>query len=235
MMALEENQIGLSFTNSLPFVAHYGSMKPCIGTNPLSITFPCGKYRPFVLDMATSVVARGNIINCAREGKDIPYGWACDETGHPTTNADAALKGYCLPLGADRNYKGSGIALSIDILCGIINGGCAGLDVRPIFTLAEDELSKGPGIGHAFAAIDIDYFMDVEEFKARMDHYIEELKKAPLAPGFEEILMPGEPEFRQYDIHTARGSVEVALENLNEIKVITQKFCPEVNPEDYIL
>ncbi len=234
-MALREDQIGLSFTNSLPFVAHYGSMKPCIGTNPLSIAFPCKEHRDFVLDMATSVVARGNILNCAREGKDIPYGWACDKDGHPTTNAQAALDGYCLPLGADRNYKGSGLSLSVDILSGILSGGVSGLDVRPIFTLAEDELSKGPGIGHAFGAVNISYFMDPEEFKARMDHYVGQLLSAPLAPGFTEIMMPGEPEFRLYDENLALGSVKIALENLNEVKAVCAKYCPGLDPEDYIV
>ena len=233
-MALKEGMIGLAFTNTLPFVAHYGSMKPCTGTNPLTIAFPCEKNYNFVLDMATSVVARGNIVNCAREGKEIPIGWACDKDGYPTTDANAAMAGYCLPLGADRNYKGSGICLAIDILCGLLSNGCSGLQVRPITTVKPEDLSKGPGICHAFGAIDIEYFMDLQQFKARMDEYIDELKAAPTAPGFTEILMPGEPEYREYDRHLASGTVDIALENFHEVCDITAKLCPEIDPKAYV-
>ena len=222
-MALPENMIGFAVTNSLPFVAHYGAKKACVGTNPLSIAFPAEKHLPFVLDMATSVVARGNIINCAKEGKDIPYGWAADKDGYPTTDANAALAGFCLPLGADRSYKGSGLCLTVDILAGLLSGCKTGPDI------------KLTTIGHAFGAINIENFMDPEEFKARMDHYVGQLLSAPLAPGFTEIMMPGEPEFRLYDENLALGSVKIALENLNEVKAICAKYCPEIKPEDYIV
>ena len=234
-MPLKKGQIGFTVTNSLPYVAHYGSMEPYVGTNPVSVTFPCDKERDFVLDMATSVVARGNIINCAREGKPIPLGWACDKNGYPTTDPKEAMTGYCLPLGADRNYKGSGIALAVDILCGILSGGSAARDVRAITSYAPDEITKGPGIGHAFGAIDIEYFMDLGEFEERMDRYVEELKAAKKAPGVDEILMPGEPEFRNADRNAALGSVEVALENFHEICDITRRICPGLDPEAFVI
>ena len=234
-MALEEGQIGLAFTNTLPFVAHYGSKKPCTGTNPLTIAMPCEKHYNFVLDMATSVVARGNIVNCAREGVEIPLGWACDKDGYPTTDPNAAMTGYCLPLGADRNYKGSGICLAIDILCGVLSDGCSGLQVRPITSLQPEEYGKGPGICHAFGAINIDYFMEVSTFKAKMDALIDDLKAAPKAPDLDEILMPGEPEYRHYDENVKAGSVAIALENFEEVKDICAKLCPEVHPDEFVV
>ena len=222
MMALPEGMIGFAFTNSLPFVAHYASGKPCVGTNPLSAAFPCEKHLPFVLDMATSVVARGNILNCAKEGKPIPYGWAADKDGRPTTDANEALKGFCLPLGADRSYKGSGLCLTVDILCGLLSGGVFGPEVT------------GSAIGHAFGAIDIDYFMDFAEFTSLMDRYIDELKAAPCAPGSDEILMPGEPEFRSYQTHLASGTVDIPLETFREVCRITETFCPEIDPAAFL-
>jgi LDH2 family malate/lactate/ureidoglycolate dehydrogenase len=235
MMALKEGMIGLAFTNTLPFVAHYGSMKACTGTNPLSIAFPCAKNHDFVLDMATSVVARGNIVNCAREGKEIPLGWACDKNGYPTTDPNAALTGYCLPLGADRNYKGSGICLAIDILCGLLSDGCSGLEVRPVTSIAPERMHEGPGICHAFGAIDIGYFMDPDAFRARLDAYIDELKAAPLAPGFERIYMPGEPEALKYEANLAADSVEIAVENFHEVCEICAKLCPETDPKAFLV
>ncbi|MBR4768112.1 MAG: Ldh family oxidoreductase [Lachnospiraceae bacterium] len=221
-MALPENMIGFAFTNSLPFVAHYGAKQACTGTNPLTIALPCEKNLPFVLDMATSVVARGNILNCAKEGKDIPFGWAMDRNGYPTTDAKAAMEGFCLPLGADRSYKGSGLCLAVDSLCGVLSGGPFGPNV------------KNNAISHAFGAVNIDFFMDPAEFKARMDEYVEALKSAPLAPDFEEILMPGEPEYREYARHKASGTVDIALENFHEVCLITEKFCPEIDPKSFL-
>lgn len=222
MMALPENMIGLAFTNSLPFVAHYGAMEACTGTNPLTIALPCEKNLPFVLDMATSVVARGNILNCAKEGKEIPLGWAMDRNGYPTTDAKAAMEGFCLPLGADRAYKGSGLCLAVDSLCGVLSGGPFGPDV------------KNNAISHAFGAVNIDFFMDPAEFRARMDRYVEELKAAKTAPGFEEILMPGEIEYREYEKHLASGTVDIALENFHEVTLITEQYCPDVDPKAYL-
>ena len=222
-MALPENMIGLAFTNSLPFVAHYGAKEAFTGTNPLTIALPCDRHLPFVLDMATSVVARGNILNCAKEGKDIPIGWAMDRNGYPTTDAKAAMEGFCLPLGADRSYKGSGLCLAVDSLCGVLSGGPFGPDV------------KNNAISHAFGAVNIDFFMDPAEFKARMDEYVEKLKSAPLAPGCDEILMPGEPEYREAAKHEKSGTVDIALENFQEVIRITGEFCPEIDPRDYLV
>ena len=235
-MALKENQIGFSFTNTLPFVAPYGSKKACTGTNPLTVAFPAGRNRPFVLDMATSVVARGNIVNCAREGKPIPAGWACDSDGLPTTDPNKAVKGFCVPLGGeDRGYKGSGLCLAIDVLCGVLSNGCSGLKVRPIGSLPPERYSEGPGICHAFGAIDISFYMDPEDFKKMMDEYLDAIRSAPLAGNSKRVYAPGEPEFEQYEKNLAAGCVDVALENYKQVKEICSRLCPDVHPDDYLM
>ncbi len=235
MMALEEGMIGFSVTNTLPLVAHYGARKAGTGTNPISVAMPASRHLPYVMDMATSVVARGNVVNCAREGKEIPIGWACDKNGYPTTDPNEAEKGFCLPLGADRAYKGSALCLLVDILCGVLSGGCAGIQVHPMNTRTPETLREGPGIGHAFGAIDISHFMPLDEFKERLDVYIDDLKSAPLAPGYDEILMPGEPEFRQYEANLKAGTVSVALENFKEVCEICARLCPEVDPKAFVV
>jgi LDH2 family malate/lactate/ureidoglycolate dehydrogenase len=202
MMALEHNCIGFALTNALPSVAHHASKRPQVGTNPLTIAFPAKRNRPYVLDMATSVVAGGNVINCAREGTPIPLGWACDKDGNPTTDPKAALSGYYLPLGG---YKGSGIALAIDVLCGILSGGNYGLHITKADKMKEEEIKNGPGICHMFAAIDISFFCDPEEFKETMDRFIDELKEAPVAPGYDKIMVAGEPEFLNYEKYSKEG------------------------------
>ena len=120
MMALAHDMIGVSITNSPPLMAPWGGRKGFLGTNPLSIAVPAGEERPFVFDMATSVVARGAVILAAKRGDAIPPTWAMNKDGEPTTDAKAALEGAVLPLGG---HKGFGLAMAIDILAGVLAGG----------------------------------------------------------------------------------------------------------------
>ena len=112
MMALEHDMIGISMCNTTPKVAVYGGMSPVLGTNPLSIAVPAGRYDPLVFDAATSVLARGKILMANAEGKNLIPGAALDEYGNPTIDPQEALNGVLLPFG---EHKGSGISLMIDV------------------------------------------------------------------------------------------------------------------------
>lgn len=117
MMALKEDMVGCVFTNSSPAMAVYGTKKPLIGTNPVAIAVPAGDQYPIVLDMSTSVVARGKIRYAALTGQSIPLGWARDIDGKPTQDAQLALKGSLEPVGG---VKGSALSLIIDMICGVL-------------------------------------------------------------------------------------------------------------------
>jgi len=93
--------------------------KPVFGTNPMAFAWPRIDQPPFVFDQASSMSARGEIQLHALAGKAIPDGWAIDEYGNPTTQADAALQGAQLPFGG---HKGSSIALMIELLAGALIG-----------------------------------------------------------------------------------------------------------------
>lgn len=188
MMALPHDMIGLSLTNSPSLMAPWGGRKAFFGTNPVAIAVPAGAEKPFVLDMATSVVARGAIILAAKKGETIPPTWGLNKDGEPTTDARAANEGALLPLGG---HKGFGLAMAIDILTTVLAGGPFGPHIG--------ELYKNPtrpqGVGHFFAALRIDRFQPLAEFKAGMDAMIHEVKAEPLAKGFDKILVAGEPEY----------------------------------------
>lgn len=187
MMALERDMIGFSITNSPPLMAPWGGRKGFLGTNPLAIAIPAGEEKPFVFDMATSVVARGAVILAAKKGEAIPATWAMNREGEPTTDAKAALEGAVLPLGG---HKGYGLAMAIDILAGILAGGPFGPHIGELYN-NPDRTQK---VGHFFGAFRIDRFRSVREFKAEMDAMIREVKEQPLAKGFEKIMVAGEPE-----------------------------------------
>lgn len=123
---MKEGLIGLSFTNTSPLMSPTRSKGSALGTNPLSLAAPAQNGDSFVLDMATTGVAVGKIEIQRRKGQPIPEGWAQDKQGHVTTDAQIAYDSGCLmPLGGSEitsGYKGTGLGLMVETLCGILSG-----------------------------------------------------------------------------------------------------------------
>jgi len=214
MMALEHEMIGISMTNAAVLVVPTFGRDAVLGTNPLSVAAPAGQERPFVLDMATSVVTRGKLEEYDRKGKPLPLTWATDERGIPTSDAARVLKnllaragGGILPLGgareADGGHKGYGLALLVDILCGVLPG--AGY-ATTIYPKTPEGKPLPANVGHFFGAIRVDAFRPLEEFKATMDDIIRILKNSPKAEGAERIYIHGEKEFEEEE-RRRRGGI----------------------------
>ncbi|MFY0545406.1 Ldh family oxidoreductase [Brevibacillus sp. H7] len=187
--AIEQGMILLVLSNAPQTMAPTGGIRPFFGSNPLAIGIPAGEEPPFLLDMATSVAARGKIALAAKKGESIPHGWALDAAGMPTTDADKALEGTILPIGGPKGY---GIAMFIDILCGVLTGAGFGESVCSLY----DNWEHSQNVGHVFLAIEINRFMPLDLFRQRMDTYIRQVKAVPKADGISEILIPGELELR---------------------------------------
>jgi LDH2 family malate/lactate/ureidoglycolate dehydrogenase len=182
--------IGIATTNAPKSMAVFGGRVPILGTNPLSIALPRASGRPIVLDMATSVVARGKIVEKAKRGESIPAGWALDADGAPTTDAVTAEKGVILPFSGG---KGSGLAIVVEALSGILSGGLFGAQIHNLYS----DFVNPQGIGHFFLALDPEVLAEPgAPFAARVDAFADMLKASPTASGFTEILLPGEPEIR---------------------------------------
>lgn len=201
MMALKENLIGISATNSFPLVVPTFGKDALLGTNPISIAAPTIKERPFVLDMATSTVPRGKLEVYERRNKPIPEAWATDAEGHPTTDPGLVLKnvkeklgGGLLPLGGaleeTGGHKGYGLAMIVEILTGILSGGAYGPRVY-------GTPKSPPNVCHFFGAIDIEAFIPLEEFTASLDSLIKILHGSKKAKGQDRIYIHGEKEFVQ--------------------------------------
>jgi len=197
LMAAEEGMVGIVMSNSAPSMSPWGGADPFLGTNPISIAIPCGLEAPLVLDMSSSVVARGKIRKALRMKQSIPLGWALDEEGSPTTDPSAALKGTLLPIGGPKGY---GLALVIDILAGLLSGSQYGPKIKTFHQ------PLGPtGIGVLTMAIDIERFMPLDQFKQLMDSYIGSIKKSKKAKGVSRIYLPGEIEFEKEKESLAEG------------------------------
>jgi len=194
MMALERDMIGIAMTNTIAGVIAPESTKPAVGTNPIAVAVPAGKKTPFVLDMATSVVAGGKLEIARREGASIPEGWAVDKEGRPITDPNKRVRGEggLLPLGGTPKlggYKGFGLGVLVDILTGVLSGSSAGI----IWVNTRENGGLGSG-DHFFGALRIDSFLPVEGFKKSMDEMIEAFEALPKLPGVKKIYVAGGPE-----------------------------------------
>ena len=190
MQALPHGFIGFSATNPPLSMAVWGSRGRGLGTNPFAVAIPAGRHPALVVDMSSSVVARGKVVEAAKRGESIPEGWALDPDGNPTTDAKAGEAGVVLPFAGP---KGSAIAVLVDVFSGVLSGAAFGALVNNLYA----DFTNPQDNGHFVAAIDVSRFMTVSDFGDRMDQMIDMLKAAPRAKGFEEILMPGEPELRR--------------------------------------
>ena len=178
------------FTNASPAMPPWGGRAALLGTSPFAAGLPNpGGGLPFILDMAPSVAARGKIRKAAREGRSIPEGFALDAEGRNTTDPEAALKGVVLPMGGP---KGSGLSMLMDLLCGVLTGAAFAGNVGDQYKHYE----RPQNVGHFIMAFRPDLFIDAESYIQRMNTLVETIKQNPTAEGFDEIMIPGEPESR---------------------------------------
>jgi len=210
-MAAEEGMVGIVMSNSAPSMSPWGGAEPFLGTNPISIAIPGGEEGAVVLDMSSSVVARGKIRRAQRMKERIPLGWALDDTGTPTTDPVAALKGSLLPIGGPKGY---GLALMIDVLAGLLSGSQYGPEVKTFHQ------PLGPtGIGVFTMAIDIERFMPLHQFKDLMTSYAKSIKKTKKAKEVSQIYLPGEIELEKEKKSITEG-IELdstVVKSLNEL------------------
>jgi L-2-hydroxycarboxylate dehydrogenase (NAD+) len=199
LQALKRDQIGWSMTNSSSLVAPLWSAERMLGTNPIAIAFPGLEEPAIVIDMATSAVAYGKLEIAVREGKRIPEGWGVDRDGRPAHDPrQVADGGAMLPLGWDRErggHKGYALAAMVDLLSGVLSGANWGPFVPPFaLGLELPERKVGLWIGHFFGALAIEGFMDVDDFKRRVDEWVRVFRRARPAAGTPGPLIPGDPE-----------------------------------------
>ncbi|HEY4692148.1 MAG TPA: Ldh family oxidoreductase [Bellilinea sp.] len=203
MMALPHDMIGISFTNAQPLVVPTYGRTRLIGTNPIAVAAPALNERPYVLDMATSIVPIGKITVYDKAGESIPEGWGVDKTGAVTTSPSEVLKGGALlPLGGSdimRGYKGYGLGLMVDIFSGVLSGAAFGPEV------GAPGRDAPANVGHFFAAVNISAFRDPQAFKADLDALIHTLKEAPKAVDQERIYIHGEKEFELFERNSQEG------------------------------
>jgi len=216
MQAAKNGMVGIIMTNAAAAMSPWGGADAFFGTNPLSIAVPGHSEDPaIVLDMSSSLVARGKVRRANRLKEGIPPGWAFDESGAPTTDPAAALKGTLAPIGGPKGY---GLALMVDILAGMLSGSKYGPDVK---TFHQPE---GPtGVGACCMAIDVERFMPLQEFKGLVQPYVESIRGSRKAKGVSRIYLPGEIEFEKEKTSSKQG-IEINPGTAKDLNQLLEKI-----------
>lgn len=180
--AIDRGMGGFVFTNAGPAIAPTGGRRALFGTNPLAFGCPTFEGQPpIVLDMATAAAARSKIRLAAQNGEKIPLDWALDPQGNPTDDPAAALEGSMIPLGGP---KGSGLALMVDILAGLMTGSGFAGQARAL-----NHPDQKSDVGHMLIAFDVSKFLAPDAYRDAMQDLVA-ATKATGEPG--AVSMPGE-------------------------------------------
>ncbi|WP_188456257.1 ureidoglycolate dehydrogenase [Virgibacillus oceani] len=183
--AAKEEVVSMVMTHTDSAVVPFGGSEPYFGTNPIAYGFPAKTHKPIVLDMATSNVALGKVLHARETGKSIPDNWGVDANGNPVT--DPNLVKNLLPIGGPKGY---GLALTVDVLSGILTGSAFGTNIATMY----GDYKNYRRLGHMILTVDPGLFIEKEQFLNNVDQMIDELHELEPASGFSSVMVPGEPE-----------------------------------------
>lgn len=205
----KQGLVGAVIASSPPRVATDGSFEPIFGTNPLAIGIPTNA-NPIVLDMTTAAMAFYGVIEAKTAGAKIPEDVAFDADGNATSDPAMAMQGALRSF--DRGYKGSGLAMIIEILAGpLVGAACAGVG------------DSSKNWGHLVAALDPQLLGDRDEFRANVGTLASRVKATKKLPGIDEIFVPGEKGNRQTDRITGSGKIEIEDNLLEGLRKAARK------------
>jgi uncharacterized oxidoreductase len=216
LMAARQGMIGLITCDSgraPKVVAPFGGRVARLGTNPLSMAFPSDLDGPIFLDMATSAVAAGKIAVQRNRRQPTPPGWIIDKEGNPTTDVEAFYNGGAiLPMGGDQAHKGYVLSFMVETLSGILTGLGFGVDPQ-----------GRHNDGTFLAVFDVNAFRPLATFKRDIADFVAYLKETPPAAGFDEVLYPGELEYRTAQ-QRRRDGIYVEDETWNQILALQKEY-----------
>ncbi|KAK3591130.1 hypothetical protein CHS0354_040193 [Potamilus streckersoni] len=219
VQAMKQGLLGISMTNASPALVPTRARKMVFGTNPISVAAPALNGDNFVLDMATSAVSLGKVQVCKMDGEDMPDGWGVDKTGRDTTDpSDVLDDGGLHPLGGREitsGYKGYGLAMMVEILCGILSGANYGPKIR--HWTSKEEIAN---LGHCFIAINTNAFES--GFEARMADLIDACRNLETAEPKDKVLIPGDRARSKIENVEKSGAIEYSAETIRQAEALAR-------------
>ncbi len=209
-MAAEQDFIGLVTVNALPLGAPFGGKARVLGTNPLSFAVPAGNQPMLLVDFATTVVAEGKVRVARDKHEQLPPGYIIDKDGNPTTDPNDLYAGGMLQFFG--GHKGYALAILVEVLSGALAGG---------YTYEEGNLGKGNGV--FMLAVNPEGFDSAAAVQERIERLFGRIKAVPPAPGFKEVLIPGEPEMNNKKARLAEG-IYVPADTWEALKKVATEF-----------
>lgn len=192
LLAARRGFVAFATTTSVPTLAPYGSRTRLLGNNPMAFAVPRADAEPIVLDMALTPVALGKVLRAMAEGTPIPLDWGFrDRDGSPTTDPAMALGGVIPAIG---DYKGTGLAMMMNVLAGVLPGGFHSGEVAP------------GRRGQLFLVVSPELFQERAAFDERVEAMVAEVEAAEVLPGA-DVMLPGAPEQHRADAARMRGTV----------------------------
>lgn len=216
--AAEQGFIGFAMTNTRPMIAAPGGAEAIVGNNPLAVGIPT-QSAPVVFDMAMSASSMGAIRMAAASGVPIEPGLAVDDQGMPTIDPVTAISGMLAPAGGAKGY---GLALVVDLLCGLLSGGAMGEEVTsnyaPVDTPAE--------CSSLFIAIDTSVFGDLTAITARAEAYVKTVESSRRAAVAGSAHVPGRRNLEgqtnpENQIFVSRSTIDALRSFASEVGVLS--------------
>lgn len=201
--------VAVVVSNSEPCVVPFGGRSPLFGTNPFAFAAPTSGT-PISLDMATSTSAMGKVMVAQAEGRSVPADWGVDADGNPTTDPNAITA--LLPAGGPKGYA---LGYLVEVLGGVLTGAAITHGIGNMY----NDFSKPQDVGHFMIAIDVSRFLPYDDFVARMDALSAEAHAVAPAPGFDAVLVPGEPEERT-SVRRGESGIPLPDATLEELRAI---------------
>jgi LDH2 family malate/lactate/ureidoglycolate dehydrogenase len=215
-MPLAHSMVGVyTAVASANHMPPWGGRESVLGTNPIAIAIPTFEEPPFVLDMATTVVSYGTVKKHVQRRQPLEPGWMVTADGEAILDPLRVAEGFLLPIGG---YKGSGLAVALGLLAGVLNGAAFG---RAVVDFNADDTSV-TNTGHAIVVVDVARFLPVERFKTEVDRHLRELRSSAKLPGVDAIRYPGERRYARI-VERSRDGIQLPEPLVRELDRLAQR------------
>jgi ureidoglycolate dehydrogenase (NAD+) len=210
LIAAERGFASIIGSNATTTIAPWGGSDARLGNSPLGFGVPNPGGKPFLLDMAMSVVARAKIRNALKRGESIPNTWGTDASGNETTDPKVALDGFLLPIGG---HKGYGLALMVDLFAGLLSNAGYLTHIKSW----QDAPDEPQNLGHFFILIDTKRLGSSQWLSDRMTDFANILTDSPPADPSKPVIVPGMIELAKLERQRKEG-IEMSSETLNLLR-----------------